>query len=195
MEDQLHKYVELLLKWNAKINLISKSTEAEIWDRHIADSMQLNEHLQPNSTIIDLGSGGGLPAIPLAIMGHNVTLVESDKRKCIFLREALRTLGVNASIENKRAENLQINLTNATSELIITARAFADLQKILEIGNSFLAKHNITNYKFLLLKGENVSRETLEAKTKWQFDLAEFDSKTNKNAKILAITNLKLKGE
>lgn len=193
-QKKLEDYIELLLKWNAKINLISKSTENEIWDRHIEDSIQLNEYLEPNSTIIDFGSGGGLPAIPLAIFGHNVTMVESDLRKATFLRETNRKLELGAKIENKRAEKLNLNLTNGDSELIITARAFADLEKILEIGHSFLANHQITNYKFLLLKGENVSRETLQASKKWQFDLEEFSSKTNKNSKILLINNLKLQG-
>ena len=192
MQEKLEKYVELLLKWNKKINLISKSTENEIWERHIEDSLQLAEHVSRETLIVDLGSGGGLPAIPLAINGNEVVMVESDKRKAIFLKEAIRSLDLNASVENQRAEDLRLNLTNDISEVIITARAFADLEKIFEIGHSFLANHKIKNYSFLLLKGENVSRETLEADKKWRYNLQEIGSKTNNKAKILRITDLKL---
>ena len=90
----LERYVELLLQWNRTINLISRKDEAVVWNRHIADSLALMPLLPPDFThAVDLGSGGGLPGIVLAICtGKPFHLVESDQRKCAFLREAARAL-------------------------------------------------------------------------------------------------------
>lgn len=194
MEEQLNKYVELLLKWNKKINLISPSTEADVWQRHIEDSLQLNDYI-PKATnlVIDLGSGGGLPGIPLAISGHKVVMIESDMRKSIFLKTAKKQLELDYDILNERVETADLNLTNVPSDIIITCRAFAPMKKIFDLTNSFIAKNLIEDYKFLLLKGENVSRETLEAEKKWHFDMAEYPSKTNPNSCILEVSNIKKK--
>lgn len=186
-QEKLKQYVELLLKWNPKINLIGKSTEAEIWDRHIEDSLQLARHV-PDGTmsIIDIGSGGGLPAIPLAIVtGLPVHMVESDKRKCAFLKQTSRELGLDCKVYDARID--VASLTNIVEPTIITARALSELKNICNWVNSLVAKNNLQDYAMLLLKGENVSRETIAAKQDWELDLESFDSKTLNGSTILKI--------
>lgn len=192
-KDKLEQYVELLLKWNAKINLIGKSTIDEVWHRHIEDSLQLAEHIPPETkTIIDIGSGGGLPAIPLAIITElPVHMVESDQRKCAFLRQAARELQLNCTIYSSRIE--QTELKNIAQPTIITARALSELKNICNWVNSLVAKNNLQDYAILLLKGENVSRETIAAKREWNLDIEEFSSKTSQNSSIIKIKNLEVK--
>ena len=193
MQEKLQKYINLLLKWNAKINLIAKSTEAEIWQRHIEDSLQLAEYIPSGTkTIIDLGSGGGLPAIPLAIAtGIPVHMVESDKRKSAFLRQCLRELELVGKVYDGRIE--KINLTNIIEPAIITARALSELKNICDWVNSLVANNNLQDYAMLLLKGENVSRETISAKQSWELDLEFFESKTSDGAMIVRIEKLGVK--
>lgn len=188
-KEKLQQYVALLLKWNAKINLIAKSTEAEIWQRHIEDSLQLATHIPPETkTIIDIGSGGGLPAIPLAIITElPVHMVESDKRKCAFLRQVTRELGLDCKIYDSRIE--EAALENIAEPAIITARALSELKNICNWVNSLVAKNNLQDYAMLLLKGENVSRETIAAKQDWQMDIEFFESKTSENSAIIKIAN------
>lgn len=183
MQERLEKYAQLLLKWNAKINLIAKSTEAELWQRHIHDSLAIAPHI-PASTnrLIDLGSGGGLPAIPLAIAtGLPVHMVESDQRKATFLRQCLRELGLAGEVCAERIENAK--LTNCFGRAIITARALSEVKNILDWANSLVAKNNLQDYALFLLKGENVSRETFLAEEVWQIEseVCEIDAKTKAN--------------
>ena len=86
-------YAELLIKWNARINLISPKTVGDLWQRHIIDSLQLLPHLPGTGPIADIGSGAGFPGLMLAVAGvEDVHLIESDQRKCAFLREPARRL-------------------------------------------------------------------------------------------------------
>jgi len=189
-KEKLLQYVALLLKWNAKINLIAKSTIDEVWERHIEDSLQVVEHIPANTkTLIDLGSGGGLPAIPLAIAtGLPVHMVESDKRKSAFLRQCLRELGLEGKVYDSRID--EANLTNIIEPVIITARALSELKNICNWVNSLVANNNLNDYALLLLKGENVSRETISAKESWELDLEFFESKTSNGSMIVRIEKL-----
>lgn len=188
MEEKLKQYVDLLLKWNAKINLISRSTISEIWDRHIEDSLQLVQYIDSDvQTIIDIGSGGGLPAIPLAIAtGLPVNMIESDKRKSVFLRQALRELELDGKVYDSRIE--ETTLRNITGKVIITSRALSELKNICNWVDSLVAKNNLNDYALLLLKGENVSRETIAAEQEWEMVSDSYESKTANLSKILKIS-------
>ncbi|MCL4170695.1 UNVERIFIED_CONTAM: hypothetical protein GTU68_049362, partial [Idotea baltica] len=125
----LQAYAALLEKWNPKINLVSKSSLQDLWNRHILDSAQLFSLVQhPHNTWADLGSGGGFPGLVIAIMAlesgspDQVILIESDTRKAAFLRTVIRELGLRASVINKRIE--QVDPLDAD---VISARALADL--------------------------------------------------------------------
>ena len=150
--DKLSHYVSLLAKWQKSINLVSGKTIADVWERHILDSAQLISHLPKEpANILDLGSGAGLPAVILAIMtDHNIAMVESDTRKCAFMQTALRETGAKATIHNTRLESLPFQDAD-----IITARAFAPLDRLLE----WTVPQHKEGQIFWLLKGKGVNEE------------------------------------
>ena len=120
--ERLTIYADLLVKWQAKINLVGPETLADLWSRHMLDSAQLFPLIRPDAKrLVDLGSGAGFPGLVLGVMGApDVHLVESDARKCAFLREAARLTGTTVTIHNKRIE--QVAPLGAD---VVTARALA----------------------------------------------------------------------
>ena len=101
-------FIEVLLKWQKSVNLISNSTINTIWKRHFLDSAQLYTYSQDiKGNILDIGSGAGFPGMILAMMGNNnVNLIESDQKKCIFMREVARLTNTKVKIYNCRIEDL-----------------------------------------------------------------------------------------
>ena len=151
---QLITYRDLLIKWQKKLNLISPKTIDNIWERHILDCAQLYSFL-PNSPccILDVGSGSGLPGIIVSILTtQNVHLVESDQRKCAFLRTVTSRLNLNATIHEKRMEQMQTLIPD-----IIIARAFAPIPRLLKLTE----KQHHPKLRFLLLKGRDVDSELI----------------------------------
>ncbi len=123
MQELFKKYSDLLKQWQSKINLISPNTINEIETRHIADSEQLAKFINPGATIFDLGSGAGFPAIVLGIMGYNVYCIESDMRKCIFLNECIRVMGLkNVVVWSDRIENKIPAMAQVISNLNVISR-------------------------------------------------------------------------
>ena len=182
---QLEKYVALLQKWNKAINLVGKSTESEIWERHIADSLQLLP-LIPESTpaLADLGSGAGLPGMVLAIARPDiyVTLIEQDQRKAAFLQEVSSLL----ALKNTRILNLDIHKVTDRFPLI-TARALAPLTVLCGMANSLFAEGKSD---CLFPKGKNFANELMEAQQDWEIDFAVIPSKTHGDSSIVSITKL-----
>jgi 16S rRNA (guanine527-N7)-methyltransferase len=184
---RLQEYVALLLKWNRTINLVGKTTEAEIWSRHIEDSLQLLPLIPKGiSTMADLGSGAGLPGIVLAIARPDigVTLVEQDQRKAAFLTEAKRVLG----LENVTIEPKNIDLITRRFDLI-TARALASLTQLCGWAYPLLG----TNAICLFPKGENFARELEEAGDKWGFQHRITPSKTHEKSCVISLSELSMK--
>lgn len=191
--DRLETYLALLEKWNAKINLVSKTTINDAWNRHFVDSAQLARiPTTAKGLWLDLGSGAGFPGLVLSIIfsetrpDMTVRLVESDIRKCVFLREVVNATRIQAEIINTRIESLEPQ--NAD---IISARALTSLDNLL----SFSDKHFSKNGKGLFLKGENYASELAEARTKWRFDCETIPSATNLNAIVLCISHLSSAGK
>ena len=125
-QDDLERFAALLRKWNAVQNLVSRETVDELWPRHIDDSLQLMKFVRSRDLrIIDLGSGGGFPAIPMAIASRETerrfTLVEPIAKKASFLRAAARELDLPVTVEAKRAEQID---SRETFDLV-TSRALA----------------------------------------------------------------------
>ena len=182
--EQLEAYVALIEKWNPKINLVSKSSLPEIWDRHIWDSAQIFDIAVEGSVWADFGSGGGLPGIVLAIFSKELRpdmqfyLVESDQRKCAFLRNAVREIGLNVKVHAERIEAL-----DPIGASVISARALTDLNGLLE----FVERHSAKNGVAILPKGETWEKEILQAQENWSFEYEEITSKTNNDAAILKI--------
>ena len=188
--DKLRDYESLIQKWNPSINLVAKSTLSDIWNRHIVDSAQVyyaaSAELSGNCT--DIGSGGGLPAIVIAILAQGadkqvqMTMVESDKRKSVFLRTAIRELGLsNANVVNERIENVQIPVSK-----FISARALAPLTELF----GFAEKLSDDKTTFLFQKGKNWLSEIGIAQNHWSFDYEAIKSETDSNAVLLKIRGL-----
>jgi 16S rRNA (guanine527-N7)-methyltransferase len=149
---RLEAYAALLVRWSARINLVGRNTLVDLWRRHILDSAQL-QPLAPDSarSVIDLGSGAGLPGLVLAILGApEVELVEADSRKAAFLREAARITEVDVTIRSCRIQAVPPHPVD-----VVTARACAPLDRLLGLAEPFLAPHT----ECLFLKGERVEDE------------------------------------
>lgn len=174
---KLEKFGNLAIEWNKAINLISPSTVPDIGWRHVVDSAQILPHIPSTAKhIVDLGSGGGFPALILAILGApKVTMIESDKRKCVFLREASRQLCLaNISIINSRIEAAPPQQAD-----IVTARALANLEKLI----AWARPHGS---HFIFPKGEHYRSEILElGDHSYQIDVQP--SVTDENAAIITV--------
>lgn len=185
--DKLRQFAQLVEKWTVKINLISKSSTSQIWERHILDSVQLYAHAPVATHWADLGSGGGFPAVVLALMAQQdgrdtrFTLVESDQRKCVFLRTAFRELGVEGTVVNGRIESI-----DPLEADVLSARALADLAALLGFADRHMAKGGVT----LFPKGENWKAEDIDARQHWSYDCEAIPSVTNPAAAILKIKEL-----
>jgi len=181
--DKLSEYVDLLLKWNAKINLISKNSVDDIWIRHVLDSAQVMQRVDKSEKILDVGSGAGLPGVILSILGvENITLVDSDQRKCSFLLEVARSLDLKLRVINDRVENI------CDQEFgVVTARGFASIDRV------FKEVAHIKSNKILLLKGKNHESDIQEALQRWEFEYITYPSITNFSSYILDITNVRKK--
>jgi len=184
--DKLEAFAELVRKWNPKINLVSKNSLDDLWQRHILDSVQVFELAQGSGHWVDLGSGGGFPGIVVAILNQEVqnfriTMVESDQRKCAFLRTAIRELGLTASVQSERIEKL-----DGLEADVLSARALADLTQLLD----FAELHLNSDGTALFPKGQNWQREDSDAKQVWSYALEAVESKTSPAAAILKIKDI-----
>src|SRR5262249_41245926 len=149
-----------LLHWNRTVNLIARKDEPRLWERHIADSLQLAALMPPEAArAIDLGSGAGFPGLVLAIAtGVHFDLIEADPRKATFLREAVRVTGAAADVHVTRIEAAQI-----AAAPLIPARALAPLPKLLPLAEPLIATDGVC----LFMKGANVRAELTEAARRW----------------------------
>ncbi len=141
-EDRLALYVALLRRWQRIKNLVGPSTLDRVWTRHVADSAQLAALMPEGRRWLDMGSGAGFPGLVIAMLlrdapGSVVHLVESNARKCAFLREAARETGAAAVIHNARVENVTPELEHVD---VVTARALAPLPDLLEMGKIPLSR-------------------------------------------------------
>jgi len=165
--DRLGLYADLVVKWQPRINIVGASTADDVWTRHLQDSAQLWPYVEDvvrGGKIVDFGSGAGFPGIVLAILGaNNVILMESNTKKTVFLLEAARVCGVLGQIEIARE---RIEAANAREADVITARAFAPLPKLLELGK----RHLKPGGHYVLLKGRAFEEELADARAAgWVF--------------------------
>ena len=143
IEARLAVYVDLLARWRRITNLISEASFAEVWTRHIADSAQLLALAPTARRWVDMGSGAGFPGMVIAIQltgvaGAEVQCLESDQRKCAFLREVARATGAPARIHAVRIESIDPRSLSPVDA--VTARAFAPLPQVLEFAKVWLAR-------------------------------------------------------
>jgi 16S rRNA (guanine527-N7)-methyltransferase len=187
-KDKLEHYLDLLLQWQKTINLVSPSTLADAWDRHFEDSLQLLKYIPNNvKTICDIGSGAGFPGLVLAIERPDIAfhIVESDTRKCAFLRTVSReTSCQNVAIHNGRIEN---TIDDIHADMV-TCRALASLKKLIIYTKS--QWDNNIDFTLLSPKGANFNDEIIDAEKLFSFDLSDYPSVTNDQARILIVGNI-----
>lgn len=186
-ERRLDMYEQLLLKWNPAINLVAPSTLPDIKSRHITDCLQLAEHVKnPAGTWLDIGAGGGLPGLVLAIAWADadlqITMVESDSRKCAFLRSAIRELSL-TKVDVRACRIEQLPPQNADH---LSARALAPVDKLLP----YLQRHLAPHGQAWLFKGRSWQEEVDTAAKHWRFSCEAFTSKTDPEAAILNVRDI-----
>ena len=184
--EKLELYAAELETWQRSINLVARSTLSEKWARHFLDSLQLLDLVDQPKQWLDLGSGGGFPGLVCAIAAERIpgcrfTFVESDLRKCSFMREVARKTGTPVSILSRRIEDVP-----PQSADIISARALTSLDKLCELAHPHLAEGGTC----LFLKGRSHQEETDSAMAAWRMDLERIPSKTDPEAVILRLREL-----
>jgi 16S rRNA (guanine527-N7)-methyltransferase len=180
---ELRRFVDLLLRWNRSINLISRADVADVWTRHVADSLQLADHWgdPPPARGIDLGSGAGFPGLVLAIrFGVAFDVIEQDQAKAAFLREAARATGAPAHVIATRIEDAVL-----PPAPLVTARALAPLSQLLSYAKPLLLPGGIC----LFSKGRDAEAEIAEASRSWQMNVERIRSRTDKTGVVLRIAD------
>ena len=182
--EKLDLYVAELRRWQRITNLVGPKTLATIWERHVADSLQLVD-LAEGESWADIGSGAGFPGLAVAITrpGVHMTLIESDGRKCAFLRHVARVTGTTATVLNSRAEAALAALPTPD---IVSARAVAPLRRLLELCRKPLE----AGATGLFPKGRSFAVELTHAAESWRFDTDVLPSRVDREGRILRIRNL-----
>lgn len=188
-KDRLEEFVALVQKWNPAINIIGKSTEPQIWHRHVLDSAQLFSLARPDHRLwLDIGSGGGFPGLVLAILAADgmpalrFILVESDRRKAVFLSEAARNLGLAVTVHPKRIEDLP-----PAEADVVSARALAPLSQLCAHAERHLKMGGLCVFP----KGEAAEAEIGAARQGWSFGLDRLPSQTDSTAAVLVLKDLR----
>ena len=184
--EKLEIYARMVAEWQAAINLVAPSTLPQIWERHILDSAQIYPLFGADKKLVDLGSGGGMPAIILAILGaQELTLIESDQRKCIFLREVSRETGLSGiTVINKRLEQV-----DGIKAPVITARALAPLLQLVGWARPFIEPQG----RMIFLKGQDFQNEinelTQDSEGGFLENIELIQSITDEKARIVVLHN------
>jgi 16S rRNA (guanine527-N7)-methyltransferase len=214
---RLETYAALLRQWQKAVNLVAPSTLDEVWHRHFADSGQLLACAPAARTWVDIGSGAGFPGLVVAIMladpashaeGYarnpqanpvrRVTLIDSNERKCAFLREVARMAGITGERQSRvvvdiLSTRIERAATQATLQGpdVISARALAPLDKLLTSAAPLFASNTVG----LFLKGRDALSELAAAKKAWNFNAEMIPSRTERDARVIVVRNLELKRE
>jgi 16S rRNA (guanine527-N7)-methyltransferase len=190
---ELEVYAALLLKWQLVQNLVSRETLPVLWTRHIGDSLQALRLLQANDRrFLDLGSGGGLPALPLAIArkgdpAARFVLIEANSRKVSFLRTVSRELALPVEVVEGRIEGYDSHEAGLPD--VITARAVADLGSLCRLA----MPHFGPETRAIFHKGRDLGEELERARAEWSLDVIIWPSDTSSDSALLEIRDLRLK--
>ena len=174
-------FVDALINANKKHNFISKSTEADIWHRHVLDSAQLVKFIDfSRGSLSDLGSGAGFPGLVLAIFNSNqdfhVKLYEKSPVKRAFLKQIINKLSINVDVKGNIYEEI------VDSEYLV-CRAFKKLEVLMQVSREIVKK----SHKLIVLKGQNAQEDLKKAFKKEKYDYKLEDSITNKDSKIIIV--------
>jgi len=193
-QTRLEAIVGQVRRWQPRINLISPSTLATIWERHVADSLQLSDLAPQTECWVDLGSGGGFPGLVVAAARtadprFRMHLIESSGKKCAFLRETARLAELPVAVHHMRIEEFDGTLASRCG--VVSARALAPLVELLGLAEPFLQQGAIG----LFPKGQDVDEEVRHASAAWHFDADLIQSRTDPKASILRLRSLSRRNE
>ena len=190
--ERLKAYTALLEKWQRTVNLIGRGSLTDVWRRHLLDSAQLGPLLPPGiKNIVDIGSGAGFPGLVLAITAATalkdaeVHLVESNERKCAFLREVNRATDAGAIIHHSRIEDLSDLMAD-----VVVSRAVASLQQLLQYANPVLKKGG----QCFFLKGKKWRYELTQAQKKWIINDSAIQSLSDSSGMVLKLEAIAHRG-
>ncbi len=192
-QGRLTVFYSLLCQWQKRINLISPASVDHIWERHIADSVQCSVLFPQLNHLVDIGSGAGFPGMVLAMLmvengGGRVEFVESNGKKCAFLKAVVRETGlvgagIDIHVHHDRVENV---LEGLDVPELVTARALAPLNQLLGLTESFL-RQGATG---LFPKGRSHKKEINEAEKYWSFQCKISPSRFEENSVLLQVNDL-----
>lgn len=193
-EERLALLADELAKWQKIKNLVSAATLDRVWTRHIADSLQLLQHVPERSRWLDMGSGGGFPGLVIGIAlvdqgGGHIDLVESNGRKCAFLRHIARLTDAPVTVHQARLETAVAAFAGKID--VVTARALAPMDLLLAWGSSLLT----TGAVGLFLKGQDVDAELTIAAKSWRMDTVKYPSMTDPDAHLVMVRSLESRRE
>jgi 16S rRNA (guanine527-N7)-methyltransferase len=186
--EKLNIYNHFLLENNKLLNLIGKTTENQVFSRHFIDSAQIYDLIDDKSEIIDIGSGAGFPGVIIKILMDskkiegNVVLLDKSPKKCKFLDDLSKKLGLKVEIKNVKLEHYKFDKIST-----IISRAFKKAIETIDI----IFKNNDKIRSIILMKGKTYQHELEDAKKKYTFDLEKFRSITSDESYILKISNIK----
>ena len=190
--ERLERFVGLLKKWQAADNLVAAGTLPLVWHRHVADSAQLVTLFPDARRWLDLGSGAGFPGLVTAILlagmpGAHVDLIESNARKCAFLRQVIRETEAPATVHQDRIETLLAGWSAPVDR--VSARGLARLDRLFSLAEPVLFAGAAGAFH----KGQDFEREIEETAKSWKFDLVSYPSLTDSRGVILDIRRLRRK--
>ncbi len=180
---KLTRYADLLIRWQARINLIAPSTLRCLWERHFLDSAQLLPLIPTGAhRLVDIGSGAGLPGLVLAILGvPEVHLIESDQRKAVFLDTVSRETATPVTVHAKRLDQVTPFIAD-----VVTARAFAPLPALVIAASRFAGPTTVG----LFPKGRDVDRELTQVPRTPKITIERLPSRTDPTASLLRVQGL-----
>lgn len=185
--ERLIEFERLFLDWNKSINLIAPSTVPQFWSRHVIDSAQIVQRAPSFETWMDLGSGGGLPGLVVAILVKEaangpIAMVESNHKKAAFLKRCSAELGLNTVVLTQRIQDIDVPGPD-----VISARALASLTGLFALTEHWFSPQT----RAILHKGQDFQREVREARDLWDFHLIEHISVVDPMSRVLEISNVK----
>jgi 16S rRNA (guanine527-N7)-methyltransferase len=186
---RLDLFIDLLVDWQKKFNLVANSTIPNVWTRHVADSLQLLEQAPEALVWADFGSGAGFPGIPIACAlaekpRVQVHLIESVGKKVNFLREAIHLTGIPAIVHQVRAEKFGDSYGDKLD--VVMARALSPLKTLCDQSFPWIARGAVG----LFPKGQDVEAELTEAAKYWTIEAKKVPSKTSEQGSIVVISAL-----
>lgn len=182
---KLQRYHDLLLQWSKTHNLIGPKERDEVWTRHIVDCLGVWPHVSQGQEILDIGSGAGLPGLVLACCASSdqkIILVESNTKRCAFLRHVGRELDLPIDVMNCRVEDVSRETITH-----VTARAVADLSKLLQLSEKWLDNSAIGVFQ----KGRSWESELTESLRYWIFKKELMPSFSDSDGVILKVSEVR----